>query len=447
MSTKNPKEVVKKPKKKKKSDTEQGFAFKFKMDPTRAQSAKFRQWGGSCRFLYNYFLAQKVAAYESPEKINISWQNQAKELPTLKKTQGFEWLSSTPSQCLQQSIMDLDRAYQNFFNPKLDAEFPTHHKKGKGDSFRFPDPTQFRVNVLNKNNAEVILPKIGSVCFKLSRKIPKNARIRSATVSGNGPGNEWHISFNLGIQLEDFNKQIPKNSGVPVGVDRGVVNAVAMSNGQIFNPQIDKIKDLEKKASAGQRQMKRMKKFSNNWKKANKKNAKIHTKIANMRKDWINKTTTIIAKNHGLVVLEKLRTKNMTKSASGTIESPGKNVAAKSGLNKSILRIGWFEIERQLGYKTKWYGSQLVLADPKYTSCECSKCHHIAKENRKTQDWFSCVSCGHSENADINASKVILDRGHRLLACGETVAVAQLCETGTSENHGRKAMKSGIPVL
>mgnify|MGYP003552270696 FL=1 len=109
----------------------------------------------------------------------------------------------------------------------------------------------------------------------------------------------------------------------------------------------------------------------------------------------------------------------MTKSAKGTEEAPGKNVAAKSGLNRSILDQGWYEFKRQLKYKQEWAGGLVILVNPKNTSQTCSICSHTAAENRLSQSQFQCLVCGHTENADLNAAKNILAAGRAVLACGD----------------------------
>ncbi len=120
-----------------------------------------------------------------------------------------------------------------------------------------------------------------------------------------------------------------------------------------------------------------------------------------------------------IVILEDLKVRSMTKSAKGTEEAPGKNVAAKSGLNRSILDQGWYEFKRQLKYKQEWAGGRVILVDPRNTSQTCSVCSHTAAENRQTQAHFECVSCGHAENADSNAAKNILAAGRAAIACGD----------------------------
>ncbi len=175
--------------------------------------------------------------------------------------------------------------------------------------------------------------------------------------------------------------------------------------------------------------MRKKTEFSQNWKKLNLRINKLHHHIANIRHDYLHKVTTTLSKNHAMIVVEDLKVANMSKSAKGSIEEKGKNVKAKSGLNKSILDQGWSMLVNMLEYKQQWRGGLLVKIDPRYTSQTCSSCGHVAKENRPTQAKFECVSCGFSENADINASRNILAVGHTVLSvegrCGKDRPVKQ----------------------
>jgi putative transposase len=167
--------------------------------------------------------------------------------------------------------------------------------------------------------------------------------------------------------------------------------------------------------------MSRKVKFSNNWKKARARIQRIHTKIGNCRRDYLHKATTTISQNHAMVCIEDLQVRNMSKSAAGTTEAPGRNVRAKSGLNKSILDQGWFEFRRQLDYKLNWNGGWLVAVPAQNTSRTCPVCGCVSAENRQTQARFACVECGFEENADWVGAINILARGHRVAACGELV--------------------------
>ncbi|MDQ2084934.1 transposase [Herbivorax sp. ANBcel31] len=148
---------------------------------------------------------------------------------------------------------------------------------------------------------------------------------------------------------------------------------------------------------------------------------KLHNKIANIRNDFLHKESTKLCKNHALIVLEDLKIKNMTKSAKGTIENPGRNVKAKSGLNRVILMQGWYSFQSMLEYKQKYLGGDVIYVNPKNTSLKCSKCGHISKNNRKSQSLFECEYCNYTTNADYNASVNIKNSvGHTDYACGES---------------------------
>ena len=122
-----------------------------------------------------------------------------------------------------------------------------------------------------------------------------------------------------------------------------------------------------------------------------------------------------------MIVTEDLKVSNMSKSAAGTINQPGRNVRAKSGLNRAILDQGWFELRRQLEYKQVWRGGQVLAINPAYTSQQCSCCGYTAKANRETQSRFVCHECGYEVNADVNGARNILAAGHAVLACGGVV--------------------------
>ena len=126
-----------------------------------------------------------------------------------------------------------------------------------------------------------------------------------------------------------------------------------------------------------------------------------------------------------MIVVEALKIKNMSKSASGTVDNPGKNVSAKSGLNKSILDQGWYEFRRQLDYKSTWRGGHVVEVPPQYTSQRCSSCQHIDALSRQSQEKFACIKCHKQMNADVNAAKNILAAGHAVLACGASALARQ----------------------
>jgi len=394
--------------------TSKTFKFRLKLKPWMER--KFSQWSGCCRFVYNKFLDQRVKTYNE-SKQPLSYVDQANELPKLKKE--FEWLKWPPSQSLQQTLKDLDQGFKNFFrrvkNGTEKPGFPKFKRKGYSDSFRLP---QIKKDAIwsDGRKGTVHLPKIGKIKFIKTRKI--EGRIRNVTIINNA--GKWYICFNCEVDII-----VPENNGSAIGVDRGVSHTIATSEGKFFDIPKNSILYWEGRNIQAQKKLARQKKGSNNRSKQKARIRKINHKIFNIRKDFLHKVSTGIAKNHSCVVLEKLKTKNMTKSAKGSIESPGKNVKAKSGLNKAILMQGWYKFEQFLAYKVKWLGSCLKYVKPHYTSQRCSnsRCNHVSPKNRKTQETFKCVKCGYAENADVNAAKNIFTDGLLGRACGDAALV------------------------
>ena len=347
-------------------------------------------------------LAMNELRHERGEK-RLSYKAMCEYLVHLKSEHSF--LREVHSQPLQQTLKDLATAYQRAFDPKLAARFPRFKKRGRPQGIRFPQGFAL-------DGTGVYLPKIGWMGFRKSREIEGMAK--NVTVSFDG--RHWHVT----IQTERDVPQSMHPSDSAVGIDLGVVRFAALSDGSFVNG-VNAFKKHEKRLAFYQRRMARKRKFSKNWQKAKAKVARIQRKIGNLRNNALHHASTEISKNHAVVVLEDLRIVNMTASAKGTVEQPGRNVRAKSGLNRRILDRGWGEFRRQLGYKLAWNGGTLLLVDPKNTSRECSTCHHVSSENRQTQTAFQCVVCGHAANADTNAAINILRRaGSARIACGDS---------------------------
>ena len=184
---------------------------------------------------------------------------------------------------------------------------------------------------------------------------------------------------------------------------------------------LNSFKTHQQRLARYQRRMSRKVKFSNNWKKAKAKVQKLHTAIANARKDFLHKTSTTLSQNHALVCIEDLQVKNMSRSSKGNREQHGKQVRQKSGLNRAILDQGWGEFTRQLEYKMVWKGGILLAVPPQHTSQTCPACGHVSKENRQTQAKFLCIDCSYENHADVVGAINVLERGYRLLARGESV--------------------------
>ena len=391
-------------------------SFKFELRLNKWQRQQCKQIGGNCRYLWNKFLALQKWEYRANKK-SLREFDLNDLLPILKKEK--PWLCIAPSQSLQQVSKNLCQAYKNFFKG---FGFPRFKKKGERDSFRLPQGIRI-LRQLSKKVGVVQLPKLKKVRFTKSREIEGN--IKYATISREA--NKWFISFTCEVEM---NIELQREECFAVGIDRGVSILAQCSDGEAIIGSKPLKKNLNKLAKL-QRAFARKQKRSSNSCKIKRKIQKLHRHIANKRKDDIHKVTTRLANNHGLVVLEDLRTKNMTKSAKGTVASPGKRVRAKSGLNRSILDQGWYMFQQQLEYKMDWRGGKVVYVDPRYTSQTCFKCGCVSKENRKSQSRFLCIACGYQANADLNASRNILGEyikaaGHAVLACGERAIVLSM---------------------
>lgn len=331
----------------------------------------------------------------------------------LKASDEYGFLKEAPSQCLQQKLKDLDKAYRDGFDKKQVRKWlPKLRKKHLHSSFRFPEPKHIEID-----NRRMKLPKLGWVGFFKSQPIV--GAIKNVTLSYSG--GHWYAS----IQVEQELKAPKIHSTSIIGLDMGISSFVTTSAGEHISP-INAFRKLEARLKRLQRKLSKKKRFSQNWRKIKTKIQRLHQKIGHIRKDFLHKTSTLLSKNHASIVVEALKVVNMSKSESGTKESPGRCVKAKSGLNKSILDQGWGEFKRQLGYKLDWNGGDLIEVPARYTSQQCSACGHTTKENRTSQAKFECISCGHKTHADVNAAKNILAAGHAVLACGEKTLVSSM---------------------
>src|SRR3984957_17369398 len=264
---------------------------------------------------------------------------------------------------------------------------PQFKRKGPGDSFQFPDKNQITVDT---SNGRIKVPKLGWLRYRKSRDVL--GEVRSATVSLRA--GKWYVSILTKREVEQPVPHCPA-----VGIDVGVARFATMSDGSFIAP-LASFRKHEQRLAKHYPRMARKVKGSSNWKKAKSRIQRIHARIADARADFLHKASSTISKNHAMIAVEDLKISNMSKSAKGTVDAPGRNVRAKSGLNKSILDQGWGEFRRQLEYKTAWRGGYFVAVDPKNTSRTCPCCGHVSAGNRKTQALFACVRCGHEANAD-----------------------------------------------
>ncbi|CAB3968163.1 MULTISPECIES: RNA-guided endonuclease TnpB family protein [Burkholderia] len=382
-------------------------AFKYELMPTGDQQGDMRRFAGSCRFVFNKALALQKTCYEQRKK-KLGFAELCKLLTEWRNGTETPWLKDAPTHPLQQALEDLERAYANFFAKR--ADFPRFKKKGQRDSFRYPDPKQIK---FDQANSRIFLPKLGWLRYRNSREAL--GELRNVTVSQSC--GKWYVS----IQTErEVDRPLP--NGGAVGIDMGIARFATLSDGTFFAP-LNSFKRHQTVLRKAQQAMGRKTKFSNNWKKAKSRIQRIHSRIGNVRRDYLHKYSTTISQNHAMVRIEDLQVRNMSRSAAGSSDAPGRNVRAKSGLNRSILDQGWFEFRRQLDYKLAWNGGYLIAVPPQNTSRTCPRCGHVSSENRRTQERFACVECGFEENADLVGAISILRAGHARCACEVSGAV------------------------
>nr|WP_324251612.1 transposase [Photorhabdus bodei] len=326
-----------------------------------------------------------------------------------KKTPEYAFLQAAYTDNLQQKLKDLHGAWRRCFDKTLAAKAPVWKRKNDGrDSIRF---VNFEKYCLLENRRVRLPSGLGWIKFRQSQEV--SGKIKNATISQSA--GQWYVSFQVEIEAAEPQHE----STTMVGLDAGISKLATLSDGTIYEP-VNSFKTRRRKLAKLQRQLSRKVKFSANWQKQKRKIQRLHSRIANIRRDYLHETTTKISKNHAMIVIEDLKASNMSKSAKGTAEQPGRNVGAKTGLNRAILDQGWYEMRRQLEYKQRWRGGQVLAVPPAYTSQRCVCCGHTAKENRLSQSQFVCQVCGYTANADVNGARNILAAGHAVLACGGT---------------------------
>lgn len=376
--------------------------YRYLLKPTAEQEVLFGQFAGVCRLIYNLALEQRRdfwRTFKARTGNSISYPSQARELTALRAE--YDWIAAVSQTCQQQALRDLDSAFANFF--KGIARYPTPRRKGINDTFRFQG-RECSVERLNRNWGRIRLPKIGWVRFRWTRTV--EGRLLNATISQDALG--WHIS--LACEIEHA-AQI--NDNPSVGMDRGVVHALALSDGTFADMPMERLRLLDRRARKQARALARCKRTSNRRKAARARVSATKARIARIRKHFNHVQSCRIAKAYSTVVVEDLKTANMTASAKGTVEQPGRNVRAKAGLNRAILEQGWHQFATFLSYKLEANGGFLVSIPAAYTSRTCSGCGSVSKHHRKSQAVFECVDCGHSANADTNAAINILRAGTR----------------------------------
>jgi len=365
------------------------------MYPTPAQEAAMDDHCRHARQIWNVALEQ--ANCHRPH-----WRSTPNHLERNRQLTearaSFDWLRAGSQTVQQQALRDFDEAMRNWWGGS--HRHPTWRKAGVNEGFRIVGPQAKRVEQLNRKWSQVLIPKVGWVRFRRSRSLTD---FKSYRVTLDRAG-RWHIAFAVIPPKIDG-----PGDGSVIGVDRGVVVSVALSNGELIDaPDPTDMRRQARKLSAAKR-------GSTRREQARVRVARLKARDADRRKDFVEKATTDLASRFDVVKIEKLSVKNMTRSAKGTVEKPGRNVAQKRGLNRSILEQNWGMIQRRLRDKI---GDRLVLVPAAYTSQMCSTCGEVDANSRKSQAKFVCTTCGMVEHADVNAA-INIAAGHAVTGRGD----------------------------
>ena len=369
-------------------------SVEFVVLPTsRAKARKMFQIAGACRFVWNHFRNKNLDNYQK-------FRNGKGDLPSAsyfslgveftKLRHETAWLRELPANPIKYTLKYFADALKQAIEgnkgfPKLRS------RKKTAPSITLPDTANFRIKKMNDRYSLLHIPLTGWV--KLTRKggNPWENGISKQVVLRHD-GQRWRAFVFYEVEVEE-----KMDDGEVLGVDMNI-RQLADSDGHFYF-----LPDMRKKEARRkwyQRKMARQVKGSNRRRDTKKKLRKVNREIANIRKNWVHQTTRELADRCGTIATEDLKVREMTASAKGTIENPGKNVRQKAGLNRGMLDTAFGEIRRNLKYKC----GRLTEVDPAYTSQTCSECGHTDKENRKTQSRFQCVCCGFVSNADTNAA-------------------------------------------
>jgi transposase len=374
---------------------------RYRLTPTPAQEAILRMHCDHARYVWN--LAVEQQSWWRPGRATApGWVQQCRQLAEARAE--FPWLAAGSSVVQEQALLDFRHAMASYFAGT--HRRPAWRKAGRSEGFRIVSLKPNHIRRLSQHTGAVRIPKVGWVRFRWSWAVPV-AKSYRVTLDRAG---RWHVAF------ASVPQSIPSpDSGEIVGIDRGVAVSAALSTGELL--RCPELRQTERARLARlQRQLARAKIGSNRRRRTRTAIAKLKARETARRKDWAEKASTSMARRFDVIRVEDLKIRNMTRSARGTVDEPGSNVKAKTGLNRAILSAGWGLLVRRLGEKAQ---GRLEKVSPAFTSQRCSACGTVDPKSRESQTDFACRSCHYTCNADVNAARNIA-AGHAVTARGRT---------------------------
>lgn len=391
-------------------------AVKYRLYPTKEQEALFLRYFSACRYVYNIALEVKIYAYKA-HGVNLSEYDLIKQLQEAKKEN--DWLQEFASQTLNYELTCLDLAYKAFFKTK--KGFPNFKSRYDRQSCTFLQKSFI------PDDRHIQLPKVGLVKASVHRRL--EGTVKRITISRSASGKFYGSAI---VEIEDATYQLPATDKA-VGVDMGIRNLVNLYD-NVKGSQISisgmieagksesmktKLEHLQAKIKRVQRHLSRKIEHRRKDRQARSKRqekcrirlARLKEQEADIRGYFLNHLSAKLTNEYGTVCIEDLAVKNMSRSAKGTPEDPGKNVKAKAGLNREIVRSGFGSLRTMLEYKAKQKGRNVVVVDRWLASSKnCSNCGEQYKELKDKRKW-TCTNCGTEHDRDVNAAKNILDAG------------------------------------
>jgi len=376
---------------------------RYRLLPTPAQEAVLRDHCGHARYVWN--LAVEQHAHWHPGRRNApGYLEQCRQLTQARA--GHPWLAAGSQTVQQQALRDFAQAMTAFFDPGNPAGRPSWRKAGRDEGFRIVGRgRQWEVRRVSRHVGQVWVPKAGWVRFRWSRAVPPEVKSYRVTMDRTG---RWHVAFAV------IPEPVPAPGiGQAVGIDRGVAVAAALSTGELLHcPALTGRERIRLRRL--QRRLARAQRGSNRRGRVKCAIARLRARETDRRKDWAEKASTDIARRFDVIRVEDLQITNMTRSAKGTPENPGRNVRQKAGLNRGILRSGWGLLVRRLEEKAP---GRVEKVRPALTSQRCSACGQVDRDSRESQAVFRCTACGFAGHADVNAA-INIAAGHAVTARG-----------------------------